>query len=117
MENFTPYSSLFGGILIGLAATLLLLFNGNIAGIAGILGRSMSSLWRIVFLFGLIFGAFLFQWTFDASYRIAINTPVFVLIVAGILVGFHQTAVELAHRLGNAVPFESRGHEGRRVAD
>ena len=38
MENFTPYSALFGGALIGLAATLMLLINGRITGISGIFG-------------------------------------------------------------------------------
>jgi uncharacterized protein len=36
MENFTPYSALIGGMLIGLAAALLWLLNGRIAGISGI---------------------------------------------------------------------------------
>ena len=36
--NFTPTSALTGGVLIGLSASLLLLFNGRIAGISGIVG-------------------------------------------------------------------------------
>ncbi|MEO0600800.1 MAG: YeeE/YedE family protein, partial [Myxococcota bacterium] len=36
MENFTPFSALAGGVLIGIAASLMLLFNGRIAGISGI---------------------------------------------------------------------------------
>ena len=36
--NFTPWTSLAGGLLIGLAVAILLLFNGRIAGISGILG-------------------------------------------------------------------------------
>ena len=88
MENFTPYSALFGGILIGLSATLLLLFNGNLAGISGILSRSLLSLWRILFLFGLVYGAFLFQWIFSKSSPISISAPVPILVAAGVLVGF-----------------------------
>ena len=38
--TFTPIAGLSGGILIGLAATMLLLLNGKIAGISGILGNS-----------------------------------------------------------------------------
>ena len=37
-NEFTPWASLAGGVLIGLAAALLVLFNGRIAGISGILG-------------------------------------------------------------------------------
>lgn len=37
-NHFTPWTSLAGGVLIGLAVALLLLFNGKIAGISGIVG-------------------------------------------------------------------------------
>ncbi|WP_426209712.1 YeeE/YedE family protein [Massilia sp. TWP1-3-3] len=42
--NFTPWASLAGGALIGLAASLLILFNGRIAGISGILGGLLVGL-------------------------------------------------------------------------
>ena len=56
--HFTPWSSLAGGMLIGLAAALLILFNGRIAGISGILGGLLpptrgDSAWRALFLLGL----------------------------------------------------------------
>ena len=38
MVNFTPVSALIGGLLIGASAALLLVLNGRIAGISGILG-------------------------------------------------------------------------------
>lgn len=57
LDHFTPSLSLGGGLLIGLAAAVLILFNGRIAGISGILGgllgvprRDMA--WRIAFLAG-----------------------------------------------------------------
>ncbi len=58
-QHFTPWASLAGGMLIGLAAALLILFNGRIAGISGILGgllrpRQGDLGWRIAFLAGLI---------------------------------------------------------------
>ena len=58
-QHFTPWASLAGGMLIGLAAALFILFNGRIAGISGILGgllrpRSGDIGWRIAFLAGLI---------------------------------------------------------------
>ena len=61
MENFTPISSLIGGIILGLSATLLLM-SGRIAGVSGILSnlvppQSGDSLWRVLFIAGLILGA------------------------------------------------------------
>ena len=57
MENFTPIASLLGGMLIGLSASIMLLFNGKIAGISGIVGGLLSpatndTSWRLVFLAG-----------------------------------------------------------------
>ncbi len=65
MESFTPYSALIGGVLIGASASLLLWFNGRIAGISGIARGLVSSeraefLWRAIFLAGLVGGARLF---------------------------------------------------------
>lgn len=59
LANFTPGLSLAGGLLIGLAAAVLVLFNGRIAGISGILGGLLSRSrhdigWRVIFLAGLI---------------------------------------------------------------
>ena len=57
--SFTPGLSLTGGLMIGAAAAMLVLFNGRIAGISGILGGLLSGShkmlgWRIAFLAGLI---------------------------------------------------------------
>ncbi|HEX5999444.1 MAG TPA: YeeE/YedE family protein [Hyphomicrobiaceae bacterium] len=57
MTEFTPVSAATGGVLIGLAATLLMLLTGRIAGISGILAGSLRSddrKWRIAFIAGLI---------------------------------------------------------------
>ena len=60
--HFTPWRSLAGGALIGLAAVLLMAFNGRIAGISGVvgglLGRSAAGdrLWRGLFIAGLLVG-------------------------------------------------------------
>jgi uncharacterized membrane protein YedE/YeeE len=61
VENFTPVSGLIGGLLIGLAAALLLLLNGRISGISGIVGglvtpKSLDAGWRIAFVAGLLLG-------------------------------------------------------------
>ncbi|MDQ0140375.1 YeeE/YedE family protein [Cupriavidus necator] len=59
LAHFTPGLSLVGGLVIGLAAAVLLLFNGRIAGISGILGGLLNLPrndmgWRAAFLAGLI---------------------------------------------------------------
>jgi uncharacterized membrane protein YedE/YeeE len=59
MGNFTPVFSLAGGLVIGLAAAVLILFNGRIAGISGILGGLLGAPaedvgWRAAFIAGLI---------------------------------------------------------------
>lgn len=66
MENFTPYSAVAGGALIGLSVSLLLLYNGRMAGISGIMNGLFSApkkeeIWRGLFLSGLILGAFIFS--------------------------------------------------------
>ena len=58
-NNFTPWASLAGGMLIGLSAAVFVLFNGRIAGISGILGGLLEwpkgdVAWRVAFLAGLI---------------------------------------------------------------
>jgi len=59
IANFTPVSAAIGGVLIGLAATLLMLFNGRVAGISGILAaclnlRGSEKSWSAAFIAGLI---------------------------------------------------------------
>ena len=83
-EDFTPLSGLFGGMLIGLAATLLLLLNGRIAGISGI----RESLWRYAFLLGLLGGPFLFWAINGAPAVLELQTGSIGLVAAGLLVGF-----------------------------
>jgi hypothetical protein len=61
MENFTPLESTIGGALIGLAAALLMLFHGRIAGISGVAGGLLSPRpgdlgWRVLFVGGLVLG-------------------------------------------------------------
>lgn len=62
MTNFTPVSGLLGGGLIGLAIALMLLLNGRIAGISGIVGGLLTlklrdAAWRAAFVAGLVLGA------------------------------------------------------------
>ncbi|SDA47640.1 YeeE/YedE family protein [Janthinobacterium sp. 551a] len=89
--HFTPWSALAGGMLIGLAAALLILFNGRIAGISGILGgvlrpRRGDLGWRIAFLAGLVGTPLLWQlWRALPEVRIDAGLP--GLVLAGVLVG------------------------------
>ena len=92
MENFTPISALLGGALIGLAATLLLLFNGRMAGVSGIMNGIFYSpkaemLWRAAFLAGLVIGAFLFQQFNPNFFTPRTGYPLWLLAIGGFLVG------------------------------
>ena len=93
MENFTPYSALLGGILLGTSATLLLWMNGQIAGISGIFRgalkmRTTDRLWRVLFLAGLVLGGGLWWQLTEPSFTPRSGFPMSLLIIAGILVGF-----------------------------
>ncbi len=84
--HFTPWSSLAGGLLIGLAAAMLLLLNGRIAGISGIVGglftpRAADVAWRIAFVLGLLAAPILMK----TAPRIEAGFG--TLILAGLLVG------------------------------
>ena len=87
--HFTPWTSLAGGILIGLAAAMLVLLNGRIAGISGILGgllaaRRGDTAWRVAFVLGL-FAAPLVMLLYATAPRIDADAG--TLVVAGLLVG------------------------------
>ena len=93
MENFTPVSGLVGGLLIGLAAALLLLLNGRISGISGIVGGLLAPSspdvgWRAAFVAGLLVGAFAYVLTTGGAADITVQASVPVLVTAGLLVGF-----------------------------
>lgn len=90
-ENFTPFSALIGGALIGVAASVLYALNGRVAGISGMLGGVLrpqpgEAAWRVLFLGGLLLGgaataAFL-PGAFAPSPR-----ALGVVAMAGVLVG------------------------------
>ena len=92
LSHFTPYASFAGGILIGIAAAILILFNGRIAGVSGILGQALNggivrdNLWRIAFVMGIIAAPALWQiWV--GEIEINIETNALWLIIAGLFVG------------------------------
>ena len=93
MENFTPVSGLLGGVLIGIASALMLLFSGRITGISGIVGgllipKGSEAAWRAVFVVGLLLGAAIYMLVAGGAGLVRIETSVPVLIFAGLLVGF-----------------------------
>jgi uncharacterized membrane protein YedE/YeeE len=91
-NHFTPWTSLAGGVLIGVAAALFVLLNGRVLGISGIVGgllrpRDGDAAWRAAFVAGLLVAPA--AWAFFAAPvvpRIAAG-PV-LLVIAGLLVGW-----------------------------
>ena len=93
MENFTPVSGLIGGLLIGLSTVLLVLFNGRIAGISGIVSGLLATKdseigWRAVFVVGLLLGAFVYMLVTGLALPVNIQASPPVTVIAGLLVGF-----------------------------
>ncbi len=93
MAEANIYGGLVGGILIGLSAALLLLFNGRIAGISGILAGLTTAkerserLWRGAFVAGLVCGAALYAWL-NGALPLHLQSSSALLLLAGLLVGF-----------------------------
>jgi uncharacterized membrane protein YedE/YeeE len=90
-QAFTPWASLAGGALIGGAAALLVLFNGRIAGISGVLGGLLRPArgdvgWRVAFLAGLIAAPVLVA-VFARVPEVRIDASGALLVLAGLLVG------------------------------
>ena len=90
-NNFTPWTSLAGGMLIGLAIVLLLIFNGRIAGISGIVGGLLKPSpgdisWRIAFVVGLVLSPLVFALASPLP-KVQVEASYPALIVAGLLVG------------------------------
>ncbi|MCU1719505.1 YeeE/YedE family protein [Pseudomonas sp. 5P_3.1_Bac2] len=90
--HFTWASALLGGLLIGLASAALILYSHKIAGISGILGEALrlhssDRAWRIAFIAGLLLAPSLY-YVFNALPAIHIDTPVPLLVLSGLLVGF-----------------------------
>jgi uncharacterized protein len=93
MHSFTPIASLTGGALIGLAAALLLITNGRIAGVSGVVGGLMTPsrgdvAWRVLFIAGLVAGANLLWVVRPGAFSITVSRSAGALVVAGVLVGF-----------------------------
>jgi uncharacterized membrane protein YedE/YeeE len=91
---FTPIASTIGGAIIGLAAVLLMLFNGRIAGISGILARlfppyaGSDMAGAAAFIAGLILAPICYSIASGAAVAQTVSSNVVLMVVAGLLVGF-----------------------------
>ncbi|WP_203342479.1 YeeE/YedE family protein [Vibrio diabolicus] len=99
MLNVIPWESLFGGLLLGISATILLLVNGKIAGISGIMNGIMSPKkgdysWRLLFAVGMIAGGLISVLMLGVAVPSTANLSLGMMIAAGLLVG-------IGTRLGN----------------
>ena len=97
MTEFTPILSAAGGVLIGLAAVMLMAFNGRIAGISGILARLLPPYAdselpaRLAFAAGLVGAPLLYMALTRAPIVQTVSSNVPLMIVAGLLVGIGTT--------------------------
>ena len=93
LQNFTPYASLIGGVMIGLAALLLMLTHGRVMGVSGILGGLVMPSgkgdmgWRVMFVIGMLAGPFLVIHGFGRSIEMMPAASGMLLPVAGFIVG------------------------------
>ena len=89
--NFTPYSALTGGIIIGFAVAIFFYFNGRLVGISGIASNALTEernrLDNILFLIGLIIGPIIYTLFKQEQISISISNSYILLIFAGLLVG------------------------------
>ena len=89
--NFTPYSALTGGIIIGFAVAIFFYFNGRLVGISGIASNALTEernkLDNILFLIGLIIGPIISSLFNQEQISISISNSYLLLIFAGLLVG------------------------------
>jgi uncharacterized protein len=89
--SFTPWSALIGGVIIGLAAAMLALLNGRVAGISGIVGGLLRPsfpdvTWRAAFVAGLLVAPILYA-VVGTLPPIVIESGYPAIVIAGLLVG------------------------------
>ncbi len=92
--HFSPFASLAGGVILGVASAIFILVNGRILGISGILGgllppKAGDTTWRVAFLLGMLAAPTVFHAVVPAQYITAprIDASDWMVIAAGLLVG------------------------------
>ncbi|BAU06375.1 YeeE/YedE family protein [Fischerella major NIES-592] len=92
MAEFNWFTALVGGILIGISATLLLAFNGRIAGISGIINGAITfnkdEIWRWMFILGMLLGGVLYEYGLASQPTPKSTFAPVAMIIGGFLVGF-----------------------------
>lgn len=91
--SFTPIPSLFGGIILGLAAALYVLLHGRILGISGIISglkhpKQGDRAWRLALILGLVTAPLLTALFFGVRPIVQVNADWLAVVLAGLLVGF-----------------------------
>ncbi|MDZ4083143.1 MAG: YeeE/YedE thiosulfate transporter family protein [Bdellovibrionales bacterium] len=86
-------NALIGGAIIGIAVSVMLLFNGRVTGISGIINGALTpqrgdTLWRVLFIAGLVLGGFALRGLSPAVFDGDLPTSEWTTVVAGLLVGF-----------------------------
>ena len=86
-------NALFGGVIIGIAVSLMLLWNGRVTGISGIINGTLSPLkgdtgWRVLFIIGLLVGGLALRVLNPNVFSGNLETDTWTTVVAGLLVGF-----------------------------
>ncbi len=94
-NHFTPWASLAGGLLLGLASALFILVNGRILGISGILGglltrKPSDAGWRVAFMLGMLAAPATLAWISPAGLIATprIDAGYVAVVIAGLLVGY-----------------------------
>lgn len=86
-------NALLGGILIGTSVSLMLLWNGRVTGISGIINGALSplkgdTLWRVLFVVGLFLGGLVMRQLNSGVFHDTVESAPWTIVVAGLLVGF-----------------------------
>ncbi|CAN7507447.1 YeeE/YedE family protein [Rhizobium sp. LjRoot254] len=95
MTDFTPWTAMAGGLLIGLSAVLLMAFHGRIAGLSGVLGGllppfSFDWQWRVAFLAGAVIGPAIYM-ALAGPIEFFVPAGPTALVIGGLIVGIGVT--------------------------